>query len=424
MTAFGVAGLALCAISVAVTLSGPTGTSPGFVAAGRALMVGVPIAVGLYAWHRRPEDRFGPLLVAVGFGWFVTTLAESGNEALYSLGRLAGWLVEVGLVYLILAFPSGRFAHRVDRALVWAAALLVAVLYLPGLLIADGFPVPSPYTSCTAGCPGNAFFALGSEPGFVDSFLFPLRETLTALLFLAVTARLIQRFRGATPLMRHTLEPVLTVAVARCALLVVALVVRRASPDSAVVDGLAWTIALAVPVTAAAFLLGLVSRRLYVGTVLQDFGRRVRAPIPPEELRVALSDALGDPSLRVLYWTDGAHGHWTDERGRTVVAPEVDSGQRVIDVRDGQRAVRHDHLPWRLGPASALLVRHLAGARYRNSHSGRGVEIGALVGVLRDVPKEILAARAMWQVRPDEGREATASRQRQPIEPGDIYRVL
>jgi signal transduction histidine kinase len=345
LTAAGAAGLALCGISVAVALSGPSATNQGFVAAGRALMVGVPIAVGLYAWHRRPEERFGRLLVAVGLGWFLTTLAESGNEVLYSAGRVAGWLVELGLVYLVLAFPSGRLTHRADRALVWAAVLLVAVLYLPTLLIADSYPVPSPYTGCVSGCPGNAFFALGSEPAFVDSFLIPLREALTVLVFLAVTGRLVQRFRGTTRLMQHALEPVLTVAVARCAVLVVAIVVRRASPDSAVPEGLSWAIALAVPVMAAGFFVGLVLRRLYAGNVLQDLGRRVRAAIPPEELRVALSEALGDPSLQVLYWTDEPDGRWMDERGRTVMPPRLDSGQRLTEVRDGGRrlaAILHD----------------------------------------------------------------------------------
>src|SRR5215216_1178410 len=101
----GIAGLVLCVISALVTLSGPTATDAGLAAAGRALMVGVPVAVGLYAWHRRPEERFGPLLVALGFGWFVTTLSESGNEVAYSIGRVAGWIVELGLIYAILAFP-------------------------------------------------------------------------------------------------------------------------------------------------------------------------------------------------------------------------------------------------------------------------------------------------------------------------------
>jgi signal transduction histidine kinase len=345
LLAVGAGGLALCATSVAVTLSGPTAASPGFAAAGRALMVGVPIVVGLYAWQRRPDERFGPLLVVVGFGWFLTTLAESGNGVLYSIGRLAGWLVEIGLVYLILSFPSGRLTHRVDRALVGASALLVAALYLPAALIADSYPVPSPYTGCEAGCPSNAFFLLGSEPSYIDSLLIPLRDALTLLLFLAVTARLLQRFRGSTRLMQRLLEPVLTVAVGRCAVLVVAIVVRRVTPDSAVVDGLAWTIALALPVLAAAFFVGLVSRRLYAGNVLQDLGGRVRANLPPDELRTALAEALGDPSLQVAYWTGDGQGHWVDDRGHALVPPEPESRYRLTEVREDHRrvaAILHD----------------------------------------------------------------------------------
>jgi signal transduction histidine kinase len=336
LTVAGIAGLVLCAISAYVTLSGSTATDAGFAAAGRSLMVGVPVAVGLYAWHRRPEERFGRLLVALGFGWFLTTLAESGNEVVYSVGRTSGWVVEAGLIYLILAFPSGRLTHRMDRALVLAAVVLVATLYLPTALIADGYPVPSPYTGCESGCLGNAFFVLGSEPAFVDSLVLPLREIATVILFAAVTARLTQRFRGSTGLMRGTLEPVLTVATARCVLLVVAVVVRWATPDSTAVAALSWAIALAVPPMAAAFFLGLLMRRLHAGSALQELSSRVRGNLEPDELRIALSEALGDPSLQVIR---------LDAEGRRVVQPSPDSEQGVLEVVDRGRpvaAILHD----------------------------------------------------------------------------------
>ena len=133
-------------------------------AIGRVLMFGVPIAVGLYAWRTRPDQRFGPLLAAAGFGWFLTTLAESGTDLLYSVGRVSGWVVEAGLVYLVLSFPTGRLTERLDRALVWAAGVLVVTLYLPTALIVDRYPVPSPYTSCASGCPHNAFFVPARSP--------------------------------------------------------------------------------------------------------------------------------------------------------------------------------------------------------------------------------------------------------------------
>ncbi len=170
-----VAGLAATITAAAITAGSVTGEGAALAGLARATMVAVPIAVGLYAWHRRPADRFGRVLVAAGFGWFLTTLSESDDELLYSIGRVAGWVVELGLIWLILAFPSGRLRTRADHLLVYFAAALVAVLYLPTALIADGFPVPSQFTSCDSACPPNAF-QIGSEPAFLDAAVVPLRE--------------------------------------------------------------------------------------------------------------------------------------------------------------------------------------------------------------------------------------------------------
>jgi signal transduction histidine kinase len=334
----GTAGLAVTVIAAAITAGSVQGEGAALASLARASMVAVPIAVGLYAWHHRPADPFGRLLVVAGFGWFLTTLAESNDELLYSIGRVAGWVVEVGLIWLILAFPSGRLTTRVDRLLLWAAAALLAVLYLPTALIADGFPVPSAYTSCDAACPGNAFL-VGSEPGFVDTVVVPVREALTILVFLAVTARLAQRVSRATPLLRLTLRPVLAVAGARLSLIALALVVRRASPGSPVVDALAWAAALAVPALAAAFLLGLFQRRLYAAGALQRLGSLARGTLTREQLQAVVSEAVGDPKLQVVYRANGSRGHWVDSEGRTVEPPGPDSGQCLTEVHKGRRLV-------------------------------------------------------------------------------------
>jgi signal transduction histidine kinase len=332
----GAAGAAAAAIAVAVALSGAE-SATGLVATGRGLMVAVPIAVGLWAWHSRPAERFGKLLVAAGFGWFLTTLAESGNSALYSTGRVAGWMVEIGLAYLVLAFPSGRLSRPVDRKLVWSTAILVVVLYLPSALLAARYQVPNPYTSCRGGCPANAFF-LGTEPGFVHTILLPVRAVLTVLLFLAIAARLAQRWQSSSRLARLTLAPVLTVAIVRYAAFVVALGTRQGIPDTPVPEWLSWTIALAVPALALAFLVGLFAWRLYCAEALERLGAGLRSNMTPAEFRVQLADALGDPSLRLWLWVGGERGHWVDERGE-IAAPRAGPAQERTAVRDGKQMV-------------------------------------------------------------------------------------
>jgi len=345
IAAAAVGGALLCCISVAVTLSGADSDQPALAAAGRALMVAAPVAVGCYAWHRRPGERFGPLLIAAGFGWFLTTLAESDDATLYSIGRVAGWLVELELVYLALSFPTGRLPERIDRILVWAVAAAIAALYLPTALFADSYPVPAPYTSCEDACPGNAFFVLDSQPGFVDSVLRPLRELVTVLLFLAVTARLAVRVRSATHAMRRVLSPVLVVALARLFLLALAVAVRAVDRESPAVDVLTWAIALGLPAMSASFFLGLLRGRLFAARALEGLGMRLPAGLDPPGLRTALAETLDDPSLRLAYWVPLDGGRWVDADGQPVELPVPGSGQCVTEVADGDRriaAIVHD----------------------------------------------------------------------------------
>ena len=132
-----------------------------------ALTVAALLGVGLYAWRRGGQGRFGQVLFVTGLCWFLATLSNSDVDLLYSVGRVAGWVFEVVLVYALLSYPTGRLEGRAARLVVVGGALLVALLYLPTIPLVDQYPLPTPFTTCTAALPANAFF-LGSEPGFLD----------------------------------------------------------------------------------------------------------------------------------------------------------------------------------------------------------------------------------------------------------------
>jgi hypothetical protein len=53
---------------------------------------------------------------------------------------VAVWLVVPMLLYLMLAFPSGRLAARRDRRVMTGVAALAATLYLPTALIVPHYP--------------------------------------------------------------------------------------------------------------------------------------------------------------------------------------------------------------------------------------------------------------------------------------------
>jgi hypothetical protein len=121
------AGLLLSVLTVLLVLFTPGPGDRPLIALAYALMIGVPIGVGLWTWRTRPGNRFGRLLVAAGFLWFITALAASSNELVYSIGRVGAWLVQPLLFVVMLAFPSGRLTTRLDRGLVLAGWLLIAV---------------------------------------------------------------------------------------------------------------------------------------------------------------------------------------------------------------------------------------------------------------------------------------------------------
>ncbi len=339
------AGIAAAASAAVLAAANYPPETAGLAALGRALTVAIPIAVGLYAWRRELGGRFGPLLTLVGFLGALTVLAESGDALAYSTGRVTGWAFEVALIYLMLAFPSGRLSSGVDRWLVGVTAAVVGLLFLPTALLVDSYPVPSPYGGCDTVCPANAFQVLSSEPAFVDSVLQPLREVLSALLLLAVALRLAQRVRRASPSMRRTLAPVLVVAAIRCVVISAAFAVRALTgPHSPVLDAVFWVFAFALPLMAIAFLVGDLHSRLFVADALRRLGTQIGAAPSSGTLRSAVAETLDDPSLEVVYWAD-RQGRWVDARGSAVNLPGVNSGRWVTEIHhDGHpvAALIHD----------------------------------------------------------------------------------
>ncbi len=337
------------AITVGVTAAGAEATTSASTetavleAIARGVIVGIPLAVGLYAWRRPAHERFGRLLLAFGGLWFLAALSTSSSPVLFSIGRVAGWVAQIGLVYTVLAFPEGRVTGRFDRALV-AFALVTLSLYLLSVPFVDRFPAPSPWASCYQGCPSNAFMALDHQPGFVDGVLIPARELLTGIVFLLVAGRLAVRIGDATPLMRRTLTPVLAAMIVQLLVWIVAIVSRRIAADSDATQAAAWATAFATPAVAVGFLVGLVRWHLFVGAGIRTVNSRLRRMPGPELVRDLVAEAFQDPELQIASWS-GRQRRWFDATGLALAEPVAGSGRWLTEVHDGGApvvAIVHD----------------------------------------------------------------------------------
>jgi signal transduction histidine kinase len=347
----GTLALALAAVAAATAVAAAvaaTGTAgdPALVALGRAAIVAVPCGVGLYARQRWAGTRFGTLLIAAGAIGCVAALAEARTPGAYAVGRVAAWMGEVMVVVLILAFPTGRLPARVDRLIVAATAATIAVAFLPRLVLAARFEVPSPATSCTRDCPPNPLFALGAEPAFVGDVLRPVGVVLVGLVMLAVVARVWRRAVEATPPARGIFAPVFAVAVTRAVLLGGAIAVRLVAPDAPGLAAAAWLLALALPALALAFLAGLVRWGLFTGGALARLAVALREDPDRATLRRAFVTAFRDPRADVVFPDPSASSlGWVDAAGAPARLPAPGSGRAVTVIDEGGRpaaAIVHD----------------------------------------------------------------------------------
>jgi signal transduction histidine kinase len=321
-------------VSAAVVALAFTGAAAAIAASGnasdlailaRALIVGVPTAVGLRTVVRHDNTRFGWLLVGIGTALLVSTLAESDDELAYTIGRAGGWVTQVLLIAVILSFPTGHLTGSVDRALVGATALVALTLFVPRLLLAHDFELPSPYTSCTRACPSNAFFALDHQPGFVGGFMRPAGTLMMVAVTWAVVLRLRERLREATRLARRMFVPVLAVGIALLCVLCIGFVLRQAEPEAWPVQVLAWTLAMSAPAIALAFLAATLRWQLDAGRSLERLAGWARDASDTVTLRQALAEAFDDPTLQIALPEEGSAG-WRVQ--------DPDGGRVVSEVRD------------------------------------------------------------------------------------------
>jgi signal transduction histidine kinase len=393
-----VAAAALSAGAVLLTLAEAPAEDRVWIAVVRGLVVAAPMAVGLATLWRRP-DRFAAVLVAAGALWSLTVLAESHDATLYSAGRIAAWGVDVIVVYLLLAFPSGRLTSSLDRVALSAMVVVAAVLYAPTALVVQHYPEPSPWSTCGIDCPPNAFALGQSTPAFVDDLVRPVRELLTVLVFLAVAAILAQRTFRAGPLLRRMLVPVLTMAAFRGVAVATYVAARGSSPTSPSLDVLGWIYVLSLALLALSFAFGMLWRGLYATTALQRLTLGLRPQTTPEALRAGLAEALEDPSLQIAYRLPDAPAEWVSETATRVEPPRERQGRTLTEVSlNGQHIAAID--------TDASVAQDPALLQAAASYALIILENGRLVRRLTSSIGELAASRARIVAVTDEARRS------------------
>src|SRR3954454_18136281 len=93
------------------------------------------ILAGLIAWWRRPESRFGLLMVLAGVVWFLSSLSSANLAVPYTLGIAFDLLPAVLFLHVFLAYPSGRLEGALERSFVAAGYFTACAVQLVGMML-------------------------------------------------------------------------------------------------------------------------------------------------------------------------------------------------------------------------------------------------------------------------------------------------
>ncbi len=302
----------------------PTGpTAPD---AALTLVVGFSLlACGLASWHSRPENRIGLIMVLTGFAWFAAQLEESTVPWMYMIGTAVQSVWGVGLIYLLLSFPSGRLEGRIDRWLVGSGLVLTLGMELWAMVYGSKAGL-----RCS-GCPANLMQVVVDNHKAQN--ILGLQRLLGIVLVLTVITVLLRRWMRASSVQRRAVAPVLVAGCATLAALVWTVSFDLIGDPLNALPAHVWFYTMAtVPIAVLfVFLQRQFARGMVAGLVVE-----LGEPSASGQLRGALARALGDPSLQLAYWFP-AEGRYVDERGGVIRLPEPDSGRCSTFVeRDGQ----------------------------------------------------------------------------------------
>jgi signal transduction histidine kinase len=295
------------------------------------------ISTGVFAWWRRPLNRFGLLMTSVGFAYFLAGVTESNNSTVFTIASYVAPLYLVLVIQMVLAFPTGRLETLGQRAVVIAGYLDVFLVRLPFFLlggdVAAGLDDPRLHN----------VLAIAHEPDLAD--VFDYTSTFVAIVLLVATiVLLVRKRRAATPPQRRALAPMLWTGMVLVILLGVSFVLDAIGASDSVVNAVGIVALVFFAILPFAFLAGLVRSRYSRAGAVGELIERLNNPEADRSLGQALADALGDRSLKLVYWRPSA-GHYVTYDGRRVELPQPGSGRAVTEVeREGIRvgAIIHD----------------------------------------------------------------------------------
>jgi signal transduction histidine kinase len=347
----------------------------------------IGLTIGLLVWQRRPESRTGLLLTAFP----LADVLSNGKFIFWNhsfpvtVAFASAYLYVPLFGHLVLSYPTGRLATRLDRFFVTFGYVFAVVAALPFLLFYDTHSASNRLGFSCLDCALPITYVRSYDiSGFrhaLDWFLLPL-----ALIFLALLVRKLVR---SSPGGRRIVLPLSIVAFFAAAEFA-ARIALNGSPDTSSTDT-TWfwintLVGLAVPLSLGLGLLVGRGARSAVADLVVELERT-----PPGRVRDALARTLGDPSLELALWLPERKSY-VDSQGQTLELPAPSSDRAVTVLGPAEApvaALLHDPV---LLERRALLEAAGAAARLALENERLQAELRAQLAELRTSRTRIVQA--------------------------------
>jgi signal transduction histidine kinase len=312
-----IAGALACVVLEALAIDSVGGHHRDLIAIVGPVIGAAFIGTGLLAWLRKPENRFGALMVALGFSYCLSGLIVATEPWPFIAGLSLIAVPYAVLFHILLAFPGGRLQARGARALTAAAYAVATAGWWACMLFED---------TTRIGVPRNPL--LIADHPHLFATLANVRLAIVAALIAALFVVLGRRWLAANLPVRRGLAPVYVSGGLVLALYAVWSLLGVFGAPEGVLENFERARVIALALVPFALIAGLLSSRVAGAAAVSELVARLGGE-RRMSLRDALADALGDPTLTLAYWVPTG---WVDAEGAPFTPPPEGSGRACTPV--------------------------------------------------------------------------------------------
>jgi signal transduction histidine kinase len=316
----GASGVVLAAIFLALVLPG---TSIAWIYLLAVVVFWLFLAAGMLAWHRRPSNGMGALIILGGFALYFGVLGDTRVPALMVVSEVCATLVLAVIFHLLHAFPSGRLRGWFSRATVIAGYVVCIALQAPLYLFDPQNPVQG--------------IVIADRADLVSAGVWVQRGA-GLLVTAATVAVLVSRIVRSQTTHRRVLIPLFGYGIFAVLFGPFGPLLLRSIPGIFPLTGVVMQLLVSAGVPIA-FALGVLRGGFARTSELQELGSWLgSAGTARPALTSAVARTLGDSTLRVVFWVD-ERNTFVDADGVAATLPPDGSGRAVANVELDRRLV-------------------------------------------------------------------------------------